>query len=301
VKLAAIDIGSNAVRLLIEEVFIHKKTYHIEKVSFTRVPIRLGEDVFKTGKISKEKSKQLIKTMKAFWYLMDVHNIEHFRACATSAMREAINSKEVIDRIWKDANLKVEVLSGQEEANLIFANYEGNSFGGNENLLFIDVGGGSSELTLLNKSKRKAGKSFDIGTVRMLSINTPKRIWTEMQEWLDENLDSLNKPVAVGTGGNINTIFKLCGKKPNELLYYNELLAEHELLNSMTYEERIMNFRLKPDRADVIIPAAEIYLRIMEMSEIESMLVPKIGLSDGIILHLFNQWRTGVIKNSNGL
>jgi len=122
-----------------------------------------------------------------------------------------------------------------------------------------------------------------------------------MQEWLDENLDSLNKPVAVGTGGNINTIFKLCGKKPNELLYYNELLAEHELLNSMTYEERIMNFRLKPDRADVIIPAAEIYLRIMEMSEIESMLVPKIGLSDGIILHLFNQWRTGVIKNSNGL
>jgi exopolyphosphatase/guanosine-5'-triphosphate,3'-diphosphate pyrophosphatase len=296
VKLAAIDIGSNAVRLLIEEVFIHKGTYHIEKVSFTRVPIRLGEDVFETGKISKEKSKQLIKTMKAFWYLMDVHNIEYFRACATSAMREAENSADVVDRIFKEANVKIEVLTGQEEANLIFANYEGNQFGGQENLLFIDVGGGSSELTVLRKSKRKNGKSFDVGTVRMLSGKVPKKRWTDINEWVVENVEIKSNPVAVGTGGNINTIFKLCGKKPNELLSYAELSAQYNLLKSLTYEERIMKFKLKPDRADVIVPAAEIYLRIMEMAGIDSMIVPKIGLSDGIILQLFNKWRNSVVK-----
>jgi exopolyphosphatase / guanosine-5'-triphosphate,3'-diphosphate pyrophosphatase len=296
VKLAAIDIGSNAVRLLIEEVFIHKGTYHIEKVSFTRVPIRLGEDVFETGKISKEKSKQLVKTMKAFWYLMDVHNIEYFRACATSAMREAENSADVLDRVSKEANVKIEVLSGQEEANLIFANYEGNHFGGQENLLFIDVGGGSSELTVLRKSKRKAGKSFDVGTVRMLSGKVPKKRWTEINEWVRDNVDVSSGPVAVGTGGNINTIFKLCGKKPNELLSYSELMGQYNALKVMSYEERITKLKLKPDRADVILPASEIYLRIMEMAAIDSMIVPKIGLSDGIILQLFNKWRNSMPK-----
>ncbi|MBX7053275.1 MAG: exopolyphosphatase, partial [Flavobacteriales bacterium] len=168
-KFAAIDIGSNAIRLLIEEVYQDGDEFHIEKVSLTRVPVRLGEDVFATGKISEEKTKQLVKTMRAFWYLMDVHHIEYFRACATSAMREAKNSAQVIEEVYREANIPIEILSGDTEAELIFSNYFAQNLNKNANYLYIDVGGGSTELTLIRKGKKVKGQSFDVGTVRMLS------------------------------------------------------------------------------------------------------------------------------------
>lgn len=294
-KFAAIDIGSNAIRLLIEEVHLDGKNYHIEKVSLTRVPVRLGEDVFKTGEISEEKIRQLVKTMRAFWYLMDVHKIEIFRACATSAMREAGNRKEVLNRIHKEANIKIELLSGEEEANLIFSNYFAQNLNQNANYLYIDVGGGSTELTLIKKGKKIKGESFDIGTVRMLTGAVKKGTWEKVKKWIESEKIKHEKLVAIGTGGNINTVFKIQGKKPNETISAEEIQLQYDQLNSFTLDQRIVKMRLRPDRADVILPACEIYIKLMGYASIKDMLVPKIGLADGIILDIFEKW-----KNKSG-
>ncbi len=290
-KFAAIDIGSNAIRLLIEEVYITEGKYHIEKVSLTRVPVRLGEDVFTKGKISKERTAQLVKTMRAFWYLMDVHNIEYFRACATSAMREAQNKKDVIAKVAAEANIKIEVLSGDEEANLIFENYFTQNLNIVGNYLYIDVGGGSTEITLIKHGKRIKGKSFELGTVRMLTGAVKRTEWTKAKAWVKNTLAKNENLIAIGTGGNVNTIFKIQGKKPNDALTYKELESQYEFLKSLTYDQRITKLKLRPDRADVILPACEIYLKLMNAAGIKSMLVPKIGLADGIILEIFNKWK----------
>jgi exopolyphosphatase/guanosine-5'-triphosphate,3'-diphosphate pyrophosphatase len=289
VKLAAIDIGSNAIRLLIEEVRHFNGQIRIDKVSLTRVPVRLGEDVFTTGRISDEKLKQLVKTMRAFWYIMDIHQVEVFRACATSAMREAKNRKAVIETVEREANLKIEILSGDEEADLIFSNYFSQNLNTKNDYLFIDVGGGSTELTLIKKGKRVKGQSFDIGTVRSLAVGIDKSVWKSIDKWLNNQSSISNNLIAIGTGGNVNTLFKLQGKKPMEMLSHAEIKSLHKQLNSVSVDERIFNFKLRPDRADVIIPACEIYLRIMELAGIGNMLVPKIGLSDGMILHMAEQ------------
>jgi exopolyphosphatase/guanosine-5'-triphosphate,3'-diphosphate pyrophosphatase len=288
VKLAAIDIGSNAIRLLIEEVREFNGQLRIDKVSLTRVPVRLGEDVFTTGKISEERIRQLVKTMRAFWYIMDVHQVEMFRACATSAMREAKNRKEVISTVEREANFKIEILSGDEEAEIIFSNYASQNLSNKGNYVYIDVGGGSTELTLIRKGKRIKGQSFNLGTVRSLSGKIDKDAWKSAEKWLRTKQDS-NNLIAIGTGGNINSIFKLQGKKPNELLSLTEIKSLYKQLSSMELDERIFTFKLRPDRADVIIPACEIYIRIMELAGIKQMMVPKIGLSDGMILQMANQ------------
>ena len=288
-KLAAIDIGSNAIRLLIEEVRHYNGEMRIDKVSLTRVPVRLGEDVFTSGRISEERIRQLIKTMRAFWYIMDVHQVEMFRACATSAMREAKNSKAVIEAVEREANFKIEILSGEEEADLIFSNYFSQNLNNKQNYLFIDVGGGSTELTLIKKGKRITGESFDLGTVRALSGFNDKNTWKAVEKWLSKNSVQTASLIAIGTGGNVNTLFKLQGKKPNEMLSSLEIKNLFKQLNSVDMDERIFNFKLRPDRADVIIPACEIYLRIMSLAGIKHMLVPKIGLSDGMILNMAEQ------------
>ena len=288
-KIAAIDIGSNAIRLLIEEVRQFDGEIRIDKVSLTRVPVRLGEDVFTKGRISEERTRQLVKTMRAFWYLMDVHQVEMFRACATSAMREAKNRKVVIDTIEREANLKVEILSGEEEAELIFSNYFSQNLNNKDNYLYIDVGGGSTEITLIRKGKRIKGKSFNIGTVRALAGGIDKNVWKEIQTWLATKSDTNNNLIAIGTGGNVNTLFKLQGKKPNEMISYLEIKSLYRSLSAVSLDERIFNFKLRPDRADVIIPACEIYLRIMELTGVKQMMVPKVGLSDGMILHMAEQ------------
>jgi exopolyphosphatase/guanosine-5'-triphosphate,3'-diphosphate pyrophosphatase len=289
VKLAAIDIGSNAIRLLIEEVRQFNGEIRIDKVSLTRVPVRLGEDVFTTGKISDERIRQLVKTMRAFWYIMDVHQVEMFRACATSAMREAKNRKAVIDTVEREANFKIEILSGEEEANLIFSNYFSQNLNIKQDYLFIDVGGGSTELTLIKKGKRVEGQSFDVGTVRSLAGSNDKAAWKSIEKWLSMHGTKLDSLIAIGTGGNVNTLFKLQGKKPMEMLSNSEIKILYKQLNSVSLDERIFTFKLRPDRADVIIPACEIYLRIMEIGRIKQMIVPKIGLSDGMILHMAGQ------------
>ncbi len=288
-KLAAIDIGSNAIRLLIEEVRQFNGEIRIDKVSLTRVPVRLGEDVFTTGKISDERIRQLVKTMRAFWYIMDVHQVEMFRACATSAMREAKNRKAVIDTVEREANFKIEILSGEEEANLIFSNYFSQNLNIKLDYLFIDVGGGSTELTLIKKGKRVEGQSFDVGTVRSLTGSNDKAAWKSIEKWLSMHGTKLDSLIAIGTGGNVNTLFKLQGKKPMEMLSNSEIKILYKQLNSVSLDERIFTFKLRPDRADVIIPACEIYLRIMEIGRIKQMIVPKIGLSDGMILHMAGQ------------
>lgn len=288
-KLAAIDIGSNAIRLLIEEVRQFNGEIRIDKVSLTRVPVRLGEDVFTTGKISDERIRQLVKTMRAFWYIMDVHQVEMFRACATSAMREAKNRKAVIAAVEREANFKIEILSGEEEANLIFSNYFSQNLNTKQDYLFIDVGGGSTELTLIKKGKRVKGQSFDVGTVRSLAGSNDKAAWKSIEKWLSSNGTKLDNLIAIGTGGNVNTLFKLQGKKPMEMLSNSEIKILYKQLSSVSLDERIFAFKLRPDRADVIIPACEIYLRIMEIGSIKQMIVPKIGLSDGMILHMAGQ------------
>jgi exopolyphosphatase/guanosine-5'-triphosphate,3'-diphosphate pyrophosphatase len=288
-KLAAIDIGSNAIRLLIEEVRHFNGQMRIDKVSLTRVPVRLGEDVFSTGRVSEERIRQLVKTMRAFWYIMDVHQVEMFRACATSAMREAKNRKAVLEAVEREANFKIEILSGEEEANLIFSNYFAQNLNNKQSYLFIDVGGGSTELTLIKNGKRVTSESFNLGTVRALSGGNEKGTWKAVEKWIAANGDRSGKLTAIGTGGNVNTLFKLQGKKPNEPLNSLEVKNLHNQLSSVSLDERIFHYKLRPDRADVIIPACEIYLRIMELSGIKNMLVPKIGLSDGMILHMAEQ------------
>jgi exopolyphosphatase/guanosine-5'-triphosphate,3'-diphosphate pyrophosphatase len=288
-KLAAIDIGSNAIRLLIEEVRHFNGQMRIDKVSLTRVPVRLGEDVFSTGRVSEERIRQLVKTMRAFWYIMDVHQVEMFRACATSAMREAKNRKAVLEAVEREANFKIEILSGEEEANLIFSNYFAQNLNNKQSYLFIDVGGGSTELTLIKNGKRVTSESFNLGTVRALSGGNEKGTWKAVEKWIAANGDRSGKLTAIGTGGNVNTLFKLQGKKPNEPLSSLEVKNLHNQLSSVSLDERIFHYKLRPDRADVIIPACEIYLRIMELSGIKNMLVPKIGLSDGMILHMAEQ------------
>ena len=290
-KFAAIDIGSNAVRLLIEEVHLAGNSFHVEKVSFTRVPIRLGADVFETKMIGEEKQAQLIKAMKAFWYLMDVHSIEHFRTCATSAMREAENSSDVIAQVKQEANIDIELIEGTEEAELIFSNFFAQDIDPEGDYLYIDVGGGSTEVSLIKNGVRIKSRSFPIGTVRILKNKVSKKRWVEARKWIQDLVQKENDLVAIGTGGNINKIFKFSGKKPQETISKDEIQEIHSYIGSYRYEERITKLRLKPDRADVIIPAAEIYHNFMEFACITNMMVPKVGLSDGIVLQLFRKWQ----------
>lgn len=290
-KFAAIDIGSNAVRLLIEEVHLVQNSYHIEKVSFTRVPIRLGADVFESGRIGDVKREQLIKTMKAFWYLMDVHDIEYYRACATSAMREAENQEKVIQKIKNEANIQIEAIDGDEEAGLIFSNFFTQDIDLKGDYLYIDVGGGSTEVTLIKKGKRVKSRSFSIGTVRMIKGKVSKKLWVEARKWIKKLVKQEDKLIAIGTGGNINKIFKQAGKKPSETIHKDEIQYIYEYIKSFTYDQRITKLRLRPDRADVILPAADIYYNFMNFAGITEMMVPKVGLSDGIILEQFEKWK----------
>lgn len=285
--IAAIDIGSNAIRLLINDIQQINGEFSIEKISLTRVPIRLGEDVFLKGRISREKMLQLSNAMKAFWYLMDVHKVEYFRACATSAMREAKNRKEIISSIADKSNIKIDILSGDEEAELIFRNYDYGKINEKGNYAFIDVGGGSTEISFITPKGEGNRRSFNLGTVRMLHLGEDEQEWRRAEKWLLTEKPKSKKFIGIGTGGNINTIFKLLGKKPNEKVSLSEIRLLHSDLAGLNYKERMSKFKLKPDRADVIVPACKIYYRLMKTAGIREMTVPKIGLPDGIIKHIF--------------
>ncbi len=289
-KFSAIDIGTNAVRLLIKEVKIKGGAYDVRKVSFTRVPLRLGEDVFETGKISDEKARNLVKVMRAFWYLMDVYGIEWFRVCATSAMREAKNVEKVRELVLREANVTIELINGQEEADLIFKNFSVATFKTNSDFLYMDVGGGSLELTLIRDGKRIRGQSFKIGTIRIIKGMVEDGEWDAVTEFVKHVSDGVSPLMAIGTGGNINRLQRLIRNPKNSPISLSKIEEITTTLKAYTFEDRVKKFALKPDRADVIIPAAEIYIRVMKLAGANKIIVPKVGLSDGIILKIHEEY-----------
>jgi len=288
ILLAAIDIGSNAIRLLISRVFENKNEILFHKEELIRVAIRLGEDVFLQGKISDEKKQRLIYAMLAFYNIMQAYNIKFYKAVATSAMRDASNGEEVIEEIEKATSIKIEILDGKTEANLIFANHVEEILDPDKAYMYIDVGGGSTEITIYDKHKVVASKSFNIGTLRLLYNKVNDEAWEEMKQWIKKHTQGIYPLYAIGSGGNINKLYKMSGKKENKSLGYNKLKGLYEMLQAYTYEERIKLLGLKPDRADVIVPAAKIYLTAMKTADIEKIYVPQIGLSDGVIHELYD-------------
>lgn len=291
-KFGAIDIGSNAVRLLIARVGEGEGgRKSVDKLSFYRVPVRLGADVFSDGAISDEKVKHLVKTMKAFWYLMDVHGVEWFHAYATSAMREASNVKSVIKKVKKAANINIEPISGDREAELIFDNFAQATMDERKDYLYIDVGGGSTELTLIREGRRVKSKSFQLGTVRELAGRTPDGEWAAVEAYVTKLKAEDRALYAIGTGGNANRLQRLALTPREEAITEGKLRKVATDLERLSVKERRRLYHLKPDRADVIVPAANIYLKIMVLAGASHMLVPKVGLVDGMILSTYKEWR----------
>lgn len=289
-KYAAIDIGSNAVRLLVSTITEKEgKETSFRKTSLVRVPIRLGGDVFVSQKISNSNINRMEDTMQAFNLLMKSHGVEKYKAFATSAMREAENGEEVVEKIKERSGLDIEIIDGNHEAAIIAATDLHNLIQNNKNYLYVDVGGGSTEYTLYSNGKSVAAKSFKVGTVRLLKDLVEHQTWNEMENWVKEVTSGFDDIDLIGSGGNINNIFKTSGRKEGKPLSLSYLKKYNELLNSYTYEERITELDLKNDRADVIIPAARIYLSAMKWARANQIFVPKIGLADGIIKSLYRE------------
>lgn len=287
-KYAAIDIGSNAIRLLITNVVEQKdKPAQFNKSELFRVPIRLGKDSFTLGEISEENQERMIKTMQAYKNLMDVYEIERYKACATSAMREAENAKEVVQKIFEESGIIIDIIDGKTEASIIASTDLKTYMLPEKNYLYVDVGGGSTEFSLFSKGQILASKSFRIGTVRLLHNMVNEAVWEEIEKWITKHTSSYEEVIIIGSGGNINKIFKLSGKTQDQPLSYLYLQNEYNKLNNMTYEERITEMALNPDRADVIIPATKIYVKAMQWSGAKNIYVPKIGLADGIVKALY--------------
>jgi exopolyphosphatase/guanosine-5'-triphosphate,3'-diphosphate pyrophosphatase len=289
-KYGAIDIGSNAVRLLISNIIEEKgKPVRFKKSSLVRVPIRLGADVFLKNKISSKNTGRLQDTMLAFKLLMKSHNVVRYKACATSAMREASNGREVAIAIFNQSKIEIDIINGQEEAVIIAATDLSNYIDTNKNYLYVDVGGGSTEFSVIKNGKTTASKSFKIGTVRLLNNIVKNKTWLDLEQWIKSNIKAYDKVEIIGSGGNINKIFKMSGKIIGKPLTYFYLSSLYHKLGSYTYEERITELDLNQDRADVIIPATRIYLSAMKWSKAKHLFVPKIGLSDGIIKSIYKK------------
>ena len=287
-KYAAIDIGSNAVRLLISNIIEQKgEAPRFKKSSLVRVPIRLGADVFLDQKISRKNTKRLIDTMTAFNLLMKSHNVVKYKACATSAMREAKNGKKIAKKVARKANIDIDIINGEEEAAIIAATDIQNFIDDNGIYLYVDVGGGSTEFTIFHLGKKVASKSYKIGTVRLLNDMVKDKTWKDLEQWIKNKVKNYDRIDIVGSGGNINKIFKMSGKAIGKPLTYFYLTSLFKKLNNMSYEERIIDLDLNQDRADVILPATRIYLSAMKWSKAKHIYVPKLGLSDGIIKSLF--------------
>ncbi|ETZ23688.1 MULTISPECIES: exopolyphosphatase [Pedobacter] len=282
-RYAAIDIGSNAVRLLIADISKTEKGYSYKKNTLVRVPLRLGDDAFLDHRLSDRKVEDLVKTMSAFKNLMDVYHVSEYLACATSAMREAENGAEVIKRIKEVADLDLEIIEGQREANIIYANHIEENLDAKKSYLYIDVGGGSTELSVFVNKEPVASKSFDIGTIRILDNQDKDETWEDMRLWVKENTKNLKNVAGIGTGGNINKLFRMSDEKDGMPLSFLKLKGLYNQLNGHSLKERISVFGLNPDRADVIIPACEIYITLMKWTGIKQIYVPKVGLVDGII------------------
>jgi exopolyphosphatase/guanosine-5'-triphosphate,3'-diphosphate pyrophosphatase len=288
-RLAAIDIGSNAARLLISDAKSENDRVTFNKVNLIRVPLRLGLDVFSIGEISSHRTEMIIQTMKAYRHLLNVYEVKHLKACATSAMRDAKNSVEIIAKVKEQTGIEIEVISGSDEASFIYENHIAENLDKDHSYLYIDVGGGSTELTFFSNNKLVFKDSFNIGTLRILKNMVKDEMWDEMKEDIKVKTKGHKKVIAIGSGGNINKIFSLSRRKegkplPLELLkdYYKELM-------NVSLQDRINIYKLREDRADVIVPALQIYVNTMRWAGAEEIYVPKIGLADGLIQHLWEE------------
>lgn len=288
-KIAAIDIGSNAVRMLICYIIPSGKKYIFQKNSYLRLPIRLGEDSFKDGIISKSKIHKLSDAILSFKYIMNVHDVEYYQIYATSALRESKNSKEVILEIKKTTGLKINLISGLKEAKIISKGNSLEKLQFNRSFLYVDVGGGSTEYSILRRGEEKKSKSFKIGTVRLLNNLVDDKLFIDIKYWLDTYLDDQDKIKLFATGGNINKIQSMTGSKIGKPISYLSLKDLYNNLTKYNYQERMVKFSLNPDRADVIIPALKIFITTMESVGSNKLFVPKVGLVDGMINEIFHE------------
>jgi exopolyphosphatase/guanosine-5'-triphosphate,3'-diphosphate pyrophosphatase len=295
-KFAAVDIGSNAVRLLLSGVFEDGDSPTFRKMSLVRMPIRLGDDAFTQKRISENKVTQLLKTMVGFHHLIDSFQPLGFMACATSAMREAENGLQIREQILHESGIDVEIINGKKEAQIIFENKSSDMFGGNNAYLYADIGGGSTEITLFSEGRIITSESFNIGTIRILEGLVTKAYWKKMKQWLKNCTTPYPSIAAIGSGGNINKVFRLANAKTGKPLSDNKMMKVRRFLKHFTVEQRIRELGLRPDRADVIIPALDIYLKIMKWSGIRRIYVPQIGLADGIVRILYKNY-----KNKSGV
>jgi exopolyphosphatase / guanosine-5'-triphosphate,3'-diphosphate pyrophosphatase len=284
----AIDIGTNAARLLIGEVVKENGHSFVKKISYTRIPLRLGLEVFEDGVISPQKTEDFVKTIEAFKLIAEVFHVTELRACATSAMREATNGLEVQKEVLRRTGVAIDIIDGDEEARLIFGTFFLLDFDKTLPFLVIDVGGGSTEISVFENGVRVGAKSFKLGTIRLLKGKESKDIWPEVHDWIAEHVDPKMVHKVFATGGNINKVHKMLGKQFMDTIKFRELDELHDKLSKLSVEERMTRFQLKEDRADVIVPACEIYKYVMKELKAKELIVPKIGLSDGMIydLHL---------------
>jgi exopolyphosphatase/guanosine-5'-triphosphate,3'-diphosphate pyrophosphatase len=288
-KIAAIDIGSNAARLLINEVKINNNQPEFIKLNLLRIPLRLGMDVFTMGKIGEERTKMVIDSMKIFSDLMKIYHVEHYRACATSAMRDAENGQAIINEVKETSGIDIEIISGDEEATLIYENHVAEGLDKEFAYLYIDVGGGSTELTFYENGTMIYEKSFNIGTIRLLNNLVTPDNWTDMKEEIRKNINSKKPIVAIGSGGNINKIFSMSKTKDGKPMSLTHLKKVHKELNDLTVDERMTKYNLREDRADVLVHALKIFNNVMSWSEINRVFVPKISVADGLIHNIYNE------------
>ena len=286
-KFSAIDIGTNAARLLVGEVVKESNKSFVKKISYTRIPLRLGDDAFSLGRIDVKKKSNLINPIKAFQIISDNFEVNKMRAVATSAMREAENGSQIVEDIRQGFGIDLEIISGEEEANLILGTFMLLDIAKGQPFVVIDVGGGSTEINIYKGNQKIASQSFKIGTIRMLKGKVKKGIWVELNSWISNFVNASESFMVFGTGGNINKTHKLLGIKSGNPIPIQELAVLKEKLKSLTLEERMKRYQIRPDRADVIVPALEIYTRILTNFKSPNIFVPKIGLSDGMIYQMY--------------
>ena len=291
-KLAAIDIGSNAARLLISEVIIAPQSApEFLKIALIRVPLRLGFDVFDKGEISPARAEKIVKTIKSYKLLMDVYDVKHLKACATSAMRDASNGQEIIRKVKAETGIQIDIISGQEEASFIYENHVAENMSKEESYLYIDVGGGSTELTFFSDSKLVFKESFNIGTIRLLKNQVTEAQWDSMKEFIKAKTKGYHHVTAIGSGGNINKIFSISKRKEGKPLQLDLLREYYKEFSILSLPQRMSIHKLREDRADVIVPALLIYINVMRWADAQEIFVPKIGLADGLVQSLYEELR----------
>ena len=297
-RLAAIDIGSNAARLLISEVNVSSNQPKpvFNKLNLIRVPLRLGFDVFEKQTISPEKEEMIMNTLTSYQYLLRVYEVDHYKACATSAMRDASNSDEIIEKVRKRTGIKIEILSGDEEAMVIYENHIAENMDKSRSYLYIDVGGGSTELTMFSNNQVVFKQSFDIGTIRLLKNQVQESHWMNLKDFIRDKTRMLKDIVAIGTGGNINKVFSISKKKDGKPLHLDLLKDYCREFSNFSVADRMRMYNLREDRADVIVPALQIFINVMRWADISEIQVPKIGLADGLIQHLYQELKMREIE-----